>query len=142
MSTFTISQLSQQVGLPPKTIRFYEQEGLIAAPERGENGYRNYSQKAVKELKLIKFARDLGLPISEMKKLMKGCDESGNCEHTKTHVISSLDSYLLLVGQKLEQFTLLKTKLKKLRDSLASKPDDCDTDGYCCNYLSQLMEIE
>ena len=40
LQKYTISQLAARVGLAPKTIRFYEDEGVITSPIRGENGYR------------------------------------------------------------------------------------------------------
>ncbi|WP_028292381.1 MerR family transcriptional regulator [Oceanobacter kriegii] len=51
------------------TIRFYEKEGLLAAPVRGQNGYRHYDDGVVKQLKLIIRAKHLGFTLKEIKSL-------------------------------------------------------------------------
>ena len=42
-----ISDIAQKTGLTPKAIRFYEDKSLITPPERGENGYRYFSERHV-----------------------------------------------------------------------------------------------
>src|SRR5215469_8231510 len=105
-----IGELAKQVGLPTKTIRFYEEIGLISQAQRAENGYRVYSESAVEELSLIKHARDLGLPIPEIRKLMIGCTD-GNCDHTKEYVKKEVGDYLRILNQKIQQLQELKVQL-------------------------------
>ena len=47
-----IGEASKQSGLPPKTIRYYEDRGLIAPPARAENGYRDYNDTDVPQATL------------------------------------------------------------------------------------------
>jgi len=56
-------------GLPPKTIRYYEEIGLVA-PERAGNGYRRYSQDDIHRLAFLKRARSLGFSIDECRQLI------------------------------------------------------------------------
>jgi DNA-binding transcriptional MerR regulator len=137
--TFTISQLSNHVGLPTKTIRFYEEKGIIRSPERAENGYRTYSQQDVATLETIRSARDLGLPISEIKKLMSGCGDK-SCEHAKRDIQQQIDQYLERLTEKIAQFTKLQQKLTVLQSALRKDPQNCGVNGYCCNILGQLVE--
>lgn len=137
-SVLTIGRVEKQVGLPAKTIRFYENIGLIAPAKRLENGYRVYNLRQAEELRLIKYARDLGLPIAEIKKLMKGCD-AGTCTHTKQYLESEIASYTRLLDEKIAQLTTLKQKLGALRGTIASK-DYKEKTAYCCNILQQLVE--
>ena len=53
-------------------IRFYEQQGLLSPKRNGENGYRDYSEEDVEELKKIKLLRKLSLPIEEIRKIQSG----------------------------------------------------------------------
>jgi len=140
MDKFTIGQISKISGLPTKTIRFYEDSGVISPADREENGYRTYSKTAVEQLKILKYTRDLGLPLAEIKKLMKGC-ESGNCEHSKKEVESSIDGYLALLDDKIEQMQTLKAKLSGLSRRIKN-PDksECKDGMYCCNLLYQLTD--
>ena len=140
MNTYTIGQVSKIANVSTKTIRFYEESGIIPSAQRADNGYRVYSQKAVDELTLIMRARDLGLPIREIKKLMKGC-ESESCNHTMSQVSASIDEYSNLLAEKIQQFTVLQEKLGKLKDNLCMSEKECAKDRYCCNILRQLVEI-
>lgn len=140
MNKHTIGHISKLVGLPAKTIRFYENEGVITPAHRLENGYRAYSDESIEELKLLKYARDLGLPLSEIKKLMKGCDERG-CEHSQHHITQSIDSYLGLLDAKIQQMDHLRTKLTELKVSLNSPESACNAGKYCCNILHQLIYL-
>ncbi len=54
---FQIGDLSERTGVPAKTIRFYEDIGLVAPASRAENGYRLYDQNDAERLRFIKSAR-------------------------------------------------------------------------------------
>ncbi len=139
MATLTIGQLSTETGLPAKTIRFYEEIGLIAQPERAENGYRTYSPSRIEELLLIKNARDMGLPIPQIKKLMVGCD-NGDCSHSGEYIDHEISEYVGVLGTKIQQLTHLKNQLQTLRKTLSSCHGDHDS-SYCCNVLGQIAQI-
>lgn len=66
-----IQELEQQVGIERATIRYYEKEGLIN-PRRSENGYRDYSENDMAELRRIRLLRDLGVSLETIKKLQQG----------------------------------------------------------------------
>ena len=141
MNNYSISQVAKIVDLPPKTIRFYEESGILSPAHRAENGYRMYDQTAIDELTLIKYARDLGVPLSEMKKLMTGC-ENNSCEHTQAQLTSSIDDYIINLTKKIEEFTVLKNKLQQLKENITFNKDTCSGDQYCCNILSQLAQLK
>jgi len=64
-----IGTASQQSGLPAKTIRYYEDIGLIR-PERAENGYRDYSPADVHRLRFLQRSRGLGFSVEECRQLL------------------------------------------------------------------------
>jgi MerR family copper efflux transcriptional regulator len=66
----TIGEAASLSGVPPKTIRYYEEIGLIAAPERLENRYRAYDESDVRTLRFIQRARSLGFPLKEVGELL------------------------------------------------------------------------
>lgn len=136
----TIAHLANQVGIPTKTIRFYESVGLIPPPSRAANGYRIYETHTAEKLRLIKYARDLGLPIVQIKKLMHGCKD-GNCLHTKQYLESEVAAYLGLLDEKINQMTTLKGKLQRLQGNIIVDKDCPDRAMYCCNILAQLVNI-
>ena len=67
----TIKDIETQTGLARANIRYYESEGLIA-PERAENGYREYSQEDAETLLRVKLLRALGLTVGQIKALVRG----------------------------------------------------------------------
>jgi Cu(I)-responsive transcriptional regulator len=66
----TIGHAAASSGVPPKTIRFYEQLGLLKPAERLANGYRAYDESSVQTLRFIRRARDLGFSLPEIDKLL------------------------------------------------------------------------
>lgn len=72
-----ISEVSKVVGLSVATIRYYSDLGLIPSEKRDLTGERIFDDEAVVWLQGIKFQRELGIPISEIKKYLELCQETG-----------------------------------------------------------------
>ena len=68
--TMTIGEAASRSGMPPKTIRFYEDVGLIEPAERLKNSYRVYSEKDVQTLRFIHRARSLGFTLKDIGALL------------------------------------------------------------------------
>ena len=64
-------EITEKTGLSRDTIRFYEKENLIPAPKRSSNGYRDYDEHMIIQLKLITRAKELGFTLKEIKELTK-----------------------------------------------------------------------
>src|SRR2546427_5491804 len=69
-SRLSMGQLAKASGVGAKTIRYYEQIGVLPAPDRATSGYRLYDQPGVERLRFIRRARSLGLPLQQLKTLM------------------------------------------------------------------------
>jgi len=138
MKYFSIGKLSKIVDLSTKTIRFYEDKGLIRKAERQENGYRQYPGSAVDELKVIKYGRDLGLPIAEIQKLLHGCCRENECTHSAEYLKSYLKNYSALIDQRIQEMTSLKDKLSELDKNIAAHHCE-DSETYCCNIFYQVI---
>ena len=66
-----IGEVSKKADVPVKTIRYYEEFGLLHKPKRSVSRYRIYSQKDVEKLLFIKKSKDLGLSLAEIKKIIQ-----------------------------------------------------------------------
>ena len=82
-----IKQVEELVGITSKNIRFYENQGLLT-PERAENGYREYHQKNIDELKKIKLFRKLGISVEEIKAVLGGDKKLGDCLERHVDVLN------------------------------------------------------
>lgn len=71
---------AERSGLPPKTIRYYEEIGLIR-PARAGNGYRDYSSDDIHRLAFLRRARALGFTIEDCRQLMALYDDKGRSSH-------------------------------------------------------------
>ncbi len=73
-----IGRIAEAAGVPAKTIRYYEEIGLMPKTERTESGYRVYSKDMVDRLCFIKKAQHLGLSLSEIQDILDLGDR-GRC---------------------------------------------------------------
>lgn len=81
---FSIGTLSKQSAVNVETIRYYERIGLLAAPPRTASGYRMYSSDHVERLRFVRRARDLGLSIDEVRRLLALADQkSKSCSKVR-----------------------------------------------------------
>lgn len=64
-----IGELAKAAEVPAKTIRYYEDIGLLPHPPRTEGGYRRYGPEAADRLRFIRKAQALGLTLSEIREL-------------------------------------------------------------------------
>lgn len=65
-----ISDVAKKTGLTSKTIRFYEEKGLVTPPLRSNNGYRSYTSQHLNELTLLRQARQVGFNLEECGELV------------------------------------------------------------------------
>ncbi|QLF69583.1 helix-turn-helix domain-containing protein [Peteryoungia desertarenae] len=68
---YSIGELSRRTGVKVPTIRYYEQMGLIFAPDRTEGNQRRYEKQQLERLTFIRHARDLGFPIEAIRALLQ-----------------------------------------------------------------------
>jgi DNA-binding transcriptional MerR regulator len=80
-----ISELAARSGFSPSALRYYEQVGLLAADARTPGGYRLYGEGALLRLRFIERAKQLGLPLEEIRGLVAVWDE-GQCAHVQARL--------------------------------------------------------
>jgi DNA-binding transcriptional MerR regulator len=64
------SEVAAQANVNAQTLRFYERQGLLAEPARSAAGYRSYAPEAVRRVRFIKRAQELGFTLSEVQTLL------------------------------------------------------------------------
>ncbi len=118
----TIGDASERTGLPVKTIRYYEEIGLMVA-DRQPNGYRDYSEAHIERLSFLKRARDFGFPIEDCRKLLGLYSD----EHRLSADVKSLAvHHLQELKHKAAEIQRLAETLERLADECAGDHDpDC-----------------
>ena len=66
-----IGELAEKADLKVDTVRYYEKAGLLPAPPRRSNGYRDYDDRHVERLAFVRHCRTLGMPLADVKSLLE-----------------------------------------------------------------------
>lgn len=125
-----ISQIAARTGLPPKTIRYYEEIGLIR-PDRRENGYRAFSDTHLHQLAFLGRARALGFSIEECRRLLSLYED-------KTRASADVKR---LVQEHLDEIDAKILQLEDMRDTLRALVKSCAGDTRPdCPILNDLAQ--
>jgi len=116
-SALTIGAAARLTGLPVRTIRFYEEAGLLPAPARAESGYRVFAEADLSRLRLIRRARILGLGLAEIRELV-GLAFGDSCASFETRLSGLVDRRLGEVRATIDELRALETSLVELAGSL------------------------
>ena len=105
-----IGEVAELSGLPAKTIRYYEDIGLVD-PERRHNGYRHYSQNDLHTLRFLQRARSLGFSIEQCRELLSFYEDH---DRASADVKSIAQAHLKEVEAKLVELSSMRTVLEQL----------------------------
>lgn len=111
----TIGEVSRRTGLPIRTIRFYEAEGVIPPTERGESGYRRYTPTDVRRLSLARRARLLGLPLPDVRDLVRRAFAS-DCGTYADDLLDRLARQRAAVSRPIAELEALRAELIVLEE--------------------------
>ena len=118
-----IGELAAASKVPTKTIRYYEQVGLMASAHRDESGYRQYDEKDVAALIFIRRCRELNIAIDDIKQLV---DVQQNPQASCAVVDEMIDKQLQRIRQTQRELAMLEKTLSSLATSCANhKIEDC-----------------
>jgi DNA-binding transcriptional MerR regulator len=128
---FRIGELAAALGLNPKTIRYYEQIGLLPEPQRTSSGYRRYGQDDLERLRFIGKAKAIGLTLEEIKQVLTiRRDGKAPCEHVR----ALLEQKLAAIDRQLRALADVRRELITLRDE-ASRT--AAADACVCGIIEQ-----
>lgn len=105
-----VGDAARLCGLPAKTIRYYEEIGLVK-PDRAGNGYRAYSRDDVHRLTFLKRARALGFSIDDCRQLTALHDDRGRASQ---NVRSIASAHVETIERKVRELQAMRATLDKL----------------------------
>ncbi len=124
-----IGELAARTGVPAKTLRFYEDAGVLPEPARTPAGYRVYGEEAVDRLAFIRSAQAAALTLAEIRTVI-GIRDGGSAPCA--HVVEVLDEKAATVTRQLAELRALKRELDRLRASARRiDPSSCDPGSVC-----------
>lgn len=116
-----IGDVAQETGLPAKTIRYYEEIGLVT-PARGANGYRAFAETDLHKLRFLARARALGFSIEDCRSLLALYEDQGRASADVKRIAQD---HLAAVDRKIAELEAMKDTLGHLVQTCAGddRPD-------------------
>jgi Cu(I)-responsive transcriptional regulator len=109
-----ISQTAREAGVNTQTLRYYERRGLLPKPPRRGSGYREYPDDAVRIVRFIKRAQELGFSLDEVEELVR---LRGVRRGERQRVRAIAERKIGQIDQKISQLQAMRTALAHLVDS-------------------------
>ena len=127
-----IGEAAAAAGMTTKTLRFYEDGGLLPAAKRSSNGYRDYTEDSVARLEFIRRGRAAGLALTQIREIL-GLRDAG--EAPCAHVQDLLSNQLAELDHQISELMALRSIVAGLHATAASGTDaSCDPEQIC-SYL-------
>lgn len=122
-----IGEIAEHAGVPTKTIRFWEDQGLLPEPERTRAGYRDYDGAVVERLAFIRRAQRAGFRLGEIRQVLQ-IGDTGHppCEHVRDLIAE----HIAAVDARIAELTAARQDLAQLAQRAAAQ-DREDCRGYC-----------
>jgi len=119
--TYAIGEISRLVDLSQRTIRYYEEIGLLHSVRRIENGKRVYTDNDVRRLKFINRLKVLGLSLAEMVELEKIYRRQRNNREILPKLLEILDERADQIDERVAQLVTLKKEIREYQQRLRTK---------------------
>ncbi|MFO7952147.1 MAG: MerR family transcriptional regulator [Bacillota bacterium] len=124
---YLISEASKITKLPKKTIRYYENIGLIPPLKRNQGKYRIFSKEDVRRLVLIKKAKYLGISLREIKELVDLAFDS-NCKIFETKFLQLLADKITEVDETINDLHEFRKELVSIKDYMHNNHEQFSED--------------
>ena len=116
-----IGEVAQQVGLTERTIRYYEELGLLESVKRLEGGSRVYTDDDVRRLRFVKRLKVLGLSLQEMLELERMYRRHRSNREVLPRLIEVLDQHIATTSERIEALASLRDEIRSYREHVAHR---------------------
>jgi MerR family transcriptional regulator, copper efflux regulator len=111
MNRLTTGELAEQAKVHVETLRYYERRGLIEQPPRSASNYRLYPEDAVRRVRFIKRAQELGFSLKDIKELLSlRAAPEAECGEVRRHA----EAKIVDINEKIHSLMAMKSALSKL----------------------------
>jgi DNA-binding transcriptional MerR regulator len=106
-----IGTAAEQAGVNVQTLRYYERRGLLPRAPRRTSGYREFPEDAVRIVRFVKRAQDLGFTLDEVEELLRFRNEK---RRDRGRIRAVADARVRDIDRKIEELQAMKTALARL----------------------------
>lgn len=132
MQSLSIGQLASAAGVTVEALRFYEKQGLLAEPQRSDSGYRQYPAEAIKRVRFIQHAKEVGFTLSDIGELLAlRQDRHTSCADIKARATGKIEQ----IERKIEE-------LQRIRDALQRMAQKCSGSKASSSECPILEELD
>ena len=117
----SIGDLAKELGLTTRTLRYWEDTGIIASVERTEGANRGYTPYFVRRIRFIMKLKELGLTIREMQDLYIAYGEAKQTDRMVPRLLEILDAHLGKVDEKIHNLASLRGDIAEYRKKMILK---------------------
>jgi MerR family transcriptional regulator, repressor of the yfmOP operon len=116
-----IGELANLVNMSPRTIRYYEEIGLLNSVKRIEGGKRVYTERDIQRLRFIARLKHLGLTLSEMSELEDIYQIHRTNRKVLPRLLELLDNHVLKIDERINQLVKLKADVLEYKTKVCQK---------------------
>src|SRR5688572_30958150 len=116
-----IGELAQRVGLTERTIRYYEELGLLDSVKRLEGGQRVYTDDDVRRLRFVQRLKALGLSLQEMLELERLYRRHRSNAEVLPRLVELLDAHLATTDQRIGELGTLRDEIRAYREHVVQR---------------------
>ncbi|SDT97268.1 transcriptional regulator, MerR family [Pseudomonas pohangensis] len=113
-----IGELAGLSGVAASTLRFYEANGLLPAPRRAGNGYRDYPPETLERVGLIRLAQSLGFNLEQIRKVLS----SHGSEGSHAMIVQGLQGRLAEIEQLQRKLNEQQLAIREMLDDMQNNP--------------------
>lgn len=119
---FHIGNVADSLGVTTRTIRYYEEIGLMEPPKRLEGGMRVYKKEDILRLKFILKLKELGISLKEMQELADTYKTHQTTTVIMPKLLEILDSHISKIDKKIANLASLRNDIVEYRTKILSLP--------------------
>ena len=124
-----IGEVASRSGLSDKTIRYYEDIGVLEHPTRARNGYREYDRSVLDRLRFVRAAQSVGLKLGEIREVIALRDRG---QTPCGHVVDIIEKRAREIDESISTLEKMRTELRRLvRRARTLDPKDCAPEKIC-----------
>ncbi len=116
-----IGDLAKSIGLTTRTLRYWEEVGIIESEDRSDGANRGYSPYYVRRIKFIMKLKDMGLSIKEMQDLYVAYGEAKETDQMIPKLVAILDKHTRQVDEKIAKLHSLRKDIVEYRQKMSAR---------------------